>query len=664
MTGLKRQSKKVSILIIFALLFISFPGIAKAEITETNVKVEFESLPLGDWDLYNDSTYSGGAGIRGLAGETYTFTFTGVNIRIPIKLIYNSSTTEKATIKIDGKVVFSIGYTSNYTGTLYVDDLPNQEHTVEVYVPKAGLTIRLDYFEYNITPKNINITSLYPANGKINVLWDNNNGDKNASRYDIYINNVLVGSADWTVNKFSYQVKEFGNYDVKVVGHTAVSEVYSEKSIYYYIPDPPYRFDFEDLLEYGWSVVNGAYIKPINYDYPYEVDFKGNNIKIYFSAVWSSGGNKIDFWVDGVNKYSVSFYSPSNFKDQVVYINGLPDGIHTLKIQAGTINLDYFEVLAPPGIPVITNAKASYDRIDVSWNNVNGAISYNFYVNDIKVASDLKVTSFTYYVNSPGNYKINIEAVNDAGATKSSDFYLNVVMLPAKPTVNYSIYRGKITLNLSSYGAISYKIFVNGQEVGQTTSNTFEYQLPQNGSYTVSVTAMNLYGETVGDPINLGYVYVPPEKPNLLYEFVNGVLRLYWNKALNALDYLVKQDTQQIAVTDKTYYEINIGQILNSSLYTFKLTARNPAFSTEGDPYQVLLLAKPKNATGRYIDTDKKIEVTWDTDPYAEGYYIERSEDGQIFRTVAQTSQNSYIDTDVKANRKYYYRVKSFNTAY
>ena len=75
MIGLKRQSEKVSIFLVIVLLLNLFPAIAKADVTETDVKVEFESLPLnGGWVLYSNSNFSNGQGIKnGSSGQTFTF---------------------------------------------------------------------------------------------------------------------------------------------------------------------------------------------------------------------------------------------------------------------------------------------------------------------------------------------------------------------------------------------------------------------------------------------------------------------------------------------------------------------------------------------------------------------------------------------------------------
>jgi len=679
MIGLKRQSKrkKFSLVILFAFILNIFVFGSFGQIVFASEQfIEAENF-LSGGTIEVNTNYSNN---RAYSTKNYfSFTVTGNSIRIPVTYYLNSSGTYFY-VQIDGVQVYKYTATSKITRseTLYFD-LDGKAHAFKIGVNDSsnGSYAILDYIIIDVEHYKILLRYLYQYDGDLFLVYDNS--AKGLERR-VYVNGKLVqtfstNTQNYGLNIYNYHLPEYGFYTVQFATYneTTGEEVYSNVLSYTFnpVPDPPVRYEFESILQPGWDNGGTYLINPNGKSANYYVNFKGENIKIVgqsFGSTQITYSGSFNIYIDGLLKENVKINSTS-YQTFTKKYTALGNGVHTLRIEAlngfGT-KLDYFETYILPSIPQITNINTEYDTVTLNWIQTQSTNSYNILVNDAIVATNIPVTttSFIYKVNSPGLYKFNIEAVNSEGGTKSQDYYLNITMLPGKPSVNYSIYRDELTLNFNAIGAISYKIFVNNVVAGEITGgNNFTYKIPQNDNYSIYVTACNLYGETVGDTINLGYIYVPPAKPNLFYTIVQGAIKFYWDHVANALQYILTKDNQEtLTITNNTYYDFNLKNLLNSGLYNFKLLAKNNSYTTEGDILQVLFLARPKSLTGKY--NNGEIEVTWKQDNFAEGYYIERSEDGQIFRTVAQTSQNSYIDTDVKPNKKYYYRVKSFNTAY
>lgn len=74
-------------------------------------------------------------------------------------------------------------------------------------------------------------------------------------------------------------------------------------------------------------------------------------------------------------------------------------------------------------------------------------------------------------------------------------------------------------------------------------------------------------------------------------------------------------------------------------------------------------MAIPAQPQGVYLQNgDKKVLLSWNIVGSATTYDVQRSTDGVSFATIATPADNSYLDTSVTVNTKYWYRVASVNS--
>lgn len=97
---------------------------------------------------------------------------------------------------------------------------------------------------------------------------------------------------------------------------------------------------------------------------------------------------------------------------------------------------------------------------------------------------------------------------------------------------------------------------------------------------------------------------------------------------------------------------------------TVRVTATLPAVEGMTDTIEVSVKALEMAGAPAVVSTQEGLDVSWDAAPYAAGYVLERSADGQEFELVATLSAEtlSYADAVVEENVLYFYRVTPFSS--
>ena len=209
-----------------------------------------------------------------------------------------------------------------------------------------------------------------------------------------------------------------------------------------------------------------------------------------------------------------------------------------------------------------------------------------------------------------------------------------------------------------------------------TFSNT---GLTASTSYTYRVRAYNSAGNsgfsntaTATTP-----AAIPPAPANLTATAIsNSQINLAWtDPSTTETGFKIERSTDgssftQIATVaaDTTTFS-NTGLTASTS-FTYRVRAYNSAgnsgFSnTATATTPAAIPPAPANLTATAI-SNSQINLAWtDLSTTETGFKIERSTDGVAFTQIATTSANvqSYSSTGLTANKKYYYRVRAYNTA-
>lgn len=195
--------------------------------------------------------------------------------------------------------------------------------------------------------------------------------------------------------------------------------------------------------------------------------------------------------------------------------------------------------------------------------------------------------------------------------------------------------------------------------------------LSQNTSYTYRIQALN---ELISSDYSIVTVKTPAilEKPILSADLLStSSLKIKWKAVSNATSFILerKSVTDIAFVTIKTFdantLEFTDNNLKANTLYSYSLKAigeKTVSPTTIIDIQTPEVLSKP-NLTSSTI-TYESIQLQWDSNPLAKGYILERkTADDANFTKIFETENIlTFLDTKLKDNQTYAYRLKVTNT--
>jgi parallel beta-helix repeat protein len=171
----------------------------------------------------------------------------------------------------------------------------------------------------------------------------------------------------------------------------------------------------------------------------------------------------------------------------------------------GTNNIKLNNICILPA-PTITTSSQTITTLNllIEWTTVYHAHNYSIYINSIyhdsTVANDRDIL-FT----GNGVYTITITAVNEYGESDfSNSITITVDIPPSDPpeapvitTPSQTIDTDRITIQWSAVSeADNYNVYVDGVLYGTTIATQLEVIFPGDGTYSITVTASNVAGES------------------------------------------------------------------------------------------------------------------------------------------------------------------------
>lgn len=334
-------------------------------------------------------------------------------------------------------------YSKSVWGFLKIDGLPYAGTADGVYT-------------YNLT------TNSWSLLGPSKHLSGNGSDGTNSVKQLSYIDNVLYAGTDYGVYKFDVQSQSW-----ELVGNN------------------PYLIGYNDNLEalhggssYIWKMQNYngmLYASTRNGVFSY--DEAQNDWKLVGGSTHLSGDPN-----DGAES--------SNMVGQLTAYNNV--------LYAGTNDFQVYSIIIPPSAPTtLTHDVPSATGWQEAWDAVNGADSYNIYVNNQFVANTTE-TTYSFTDMAPGTtYQVTISSENTAGSGAQSN--------PDEVTTAFVSPTGLSHSNVTDNGweetwdlvngASSYEVYLNGNQVGSVVDAVYNFtDLSPNTTYSVTVAEVTANG--------------------------------------------------------------------------------------------------------------------------------------------------------------------------
>jgi len=335
---------------------------------------------------------------------------------------------------------------------------------------------------------------------------------------------------------------------------------------------------------------------------------------------------------------------------------------------------------AQPSQPVnvIASDNLYSDKILVTWNASDNAISYDIYKDGIFLVTTTNTTvddtltipgiTYSYYVIAKNGVVVSLPSNSDTGSRQlteptnldanngQSSTTISLIWNSVNYAVSYNIYRG----TSSSTSSMSI--------VGTTTNTTYidSLSLLYGTTYYYAVKAVCSTGNSNFSNVDSDLLYASiPNSPIVTASdgtYTDKIV-VSWNSVANALHYILYRNGVEIQnTTDLTY---NDTAVVAGTVYSYHVMATNFTGSSISDTNSTNSGWKNISAPTGLIATDStspsEILLTWNSVIGATSYKIYRSLTSSNFVQIDTSTTPIYHDTntDLTYGTTYYYSVKA-----
>ena len=329
--------------------------------------------------------------------------------------------------------------------------------------------------------------------------------------------------------------------------------------------------------------------------------------------------------------------------------------------------------------PIISSVENSNNGILIKWNAINSASKYRVFRRIGNGAwSQQTETSSTSYTDTSVNggtaYTYTIRAVGNDGNTLSgfdpvgkTITYLAKIVITSLENVNGGV---KVSWSAGT-GASKYYVF---RRVGNgawtkiaETANTAYTDPNVNGgtTYTYTVRSVGSNGSTVSVMESTGrsILYIPQPTISSLENASGGIL-IKWNAVNGAAKYYVFRRIgngawNKMAETANTSFTDD--QVNGGTAYTYTIRAIGTDGSTVSsyDPVGKTITYLAKVLYSSIENVNGGVKLTWSAGTGASKYYVFRRVGSGAWSKVAETANNTFIDSNVNGGTVYTYTVRS-----
>jgi fibronectin type 3 domain-containing protein len=485
----------------------------------------------------------------------------------------------------------------------------------------------------------------YPiSTNEIDLVWNSVIG---ASKYRIYTgSNVIYFGDTTTFNNTGLTSNTTYYYRVKAVDINNVESSFSpivSAATYRLYPTPPTNLSA--------SIISST-----------QINLTWNTVTDATSYILYRGATSI---YSSANPYynDTGLTSNTTYNYTVRAVNPLGQSILSSILSAKTQNIP---IPATPTGLIATSVSTS--AIDLTWNSVSGASSYNVYRNNILVYSPVTNSQHDtgLVINTTYNYKV--EAVNSTGISPQSSIVQGTTLGLAAPT-NLSasvISTSEIDLIWNSVvNATSYRLYRNNTLIYSGSNNTFNDTSLSSGTlYSYTASAVNAGGESgMSNVITARTKYSIPVAPTgLAATSVSATqINLTWNTVVGAAFYNVYRLSSGIVYSPSTNSQIDTG-LTNDTQYIYSVSAVNNNGMPGGESLvsstvaATTRLLPPATLTTTYI-SDIRIDLSWSPVLHVVTYNLYR--DGVLISPG--TGATTFSDIGRPGGQLYTYTVSAVN---
>ena len=466
----------------------------------------------------------------------------------------------------------------------------------------------------------------------VNLTWDE---VADATSYNVYRDSSLIASP--TTNAFTDTALADGTYLYEVSAVDDAGESTSKASVSATVnnepPTAPTNLSASvnaDSVNLSWDEVNDA-----------------TGYKVYRDSSLIASPTTNAFTdttlADGTYLYEVSAVDDAGESTSKASVNA-------------TVNNE------PPTAPTNLSASVNQDTVNLSWDEVSDATTYNVYRDSSLIASPT-TNAFTDTALADGTYLYEVSAVDDIGESASKASVSATVNNepPAAPTnLSASVNGSNVNLTWDTVAdATSYNVYRDSSLIASATTNAFTDTNLADGTYLYEVSAVDNAGESTSKAsVSTTVNNVPPSAPTNLTASVNqDNVNLTWDTVTDATSYNVYRDSNLIASpTTNAFTDTNLAD----GTYLYEVSAvDNAGESTSKASVSTTVNNVPPSAPTNLTASvnQDNVNLTWDTVTDATSYNVYR--DSSL---IASPSTNAFTDTAL-ADGTYLYEVSAVDEA-
>ena len=324
-----------------------------------------------------------------------------------------------------------------------------------------------------------------------------------------------------------------------------------------------------------------------------------------------------------------------------------------------------------PDAPTLTVLSSS--SIEISWDMVTGATSYEIYRNDTKTHTTSSGSTTTYTdssgLSSNTGYTYTIKACNSGGCSALSA-PASATTTPEAPATPMLTVLGSFSIEISwsrVTGATSYEIYRNSTKIHTTSlESTTTYidssGLSPNTGYAYTINACNVGGcSALSAPASATTTPEAPATPTLTV-LGSFSIEISWDMVTGATSYEIYRGGTEITTINSgstiTYTDASLSP---GTGYTYTIKACNSggcsALSASASATTLMPPAVPDAPTLTVLSSSS-IEISWNIVMGAIFYEIYRG--GTLVFTTSSGSTTTYTDSSgLLPNTEYTYTINA-----
>jgi chitodextrinase len=514
------------------------------------------------------------------------------------------------------------------------DELGNWSSYIGVTSANTSVTVTVDTTPPNApgTPVASNVKDT-----SVTLSWTPATDDTGVSYYRIYDGAILIDSSP--SSPYVVTVVDGSTYQFNVTAVDTNGNVSSPSGTLTYLHDrtPP--------STPGTPVAAGKTSSSVSLSWTASVD-TGSGLAGY--DIYN--GNTL-IGTSPTNTYEATLISGVDYTFTVK----ARDVAGNTSSSSGSLAVDNSAPATPEDLTVVHLSNSSRN-VDVTWTMATFATQYRVYRDGVLIAtlSDTEFIDTTLLID--GTYEYTVSAGDAAGNWSAQSpaemVTVTTVLIPAVPnapvlTPDPSGTSRTVDISWTAVsGADTYEIARNGVSIGTTSDLTFEDTPGADGTYTYTVRASNVAGDSAystGTSISIDRT--PPGTPYQLTVTqpspISRDVDVAWSGSGDAVEYRVYRDGVLLETTSSTSFTDD--SLTADGEYEYSVSARDADgnWTDQSDPMSInvlLLLAPAKPATPTLTlsaPPSRDISVAFTVVSGAVEYDIAR--DGVVVGTVTES---------------------------